>query len=106
MLDLSASRRGPGARRPPIQATLLIGVLAGMCLGVAGVRAYDNRLHEAEAALQKAAALIEAASAGEVSPHTQRKFDQERGKALASIQDAVDHVVAAGTAADSDSGLP
>lgn len=79
-------------------------LLIGMCLGVAVVRAYDLRLHEAVAALQKAAALVEASSAGDVSPHTQHRFDNERQKALASIQDAMDHIVAAGVAADSDGG--
>jgi hypothetical protein len=82
---------------------LLIGVLAaGICFGAVVVRADDTRLHEAEAALQKAAALVEASSAGVVSPHTQHKFDNERRKALDSIQDAIDHIVAAGTTADSD----
>jgi hypothetical protein len=105
MISLSASRRAAGARRQLIQAALLIGVLAtGMYLGVVVVRAYDTRLHEAEAALQKAAALVEASSAGNVSPRTQRRFDHELGKALASIQEAMDHIVAAGTAADSDGG--
>jgi hypothetical protein len=88
-----------------IPAAVLIGVLAtGMGLGVVAVRAYDTRLYEAEAALQKAAALVEASSAGVVSPQTQRKFDHELGKALASIQEAIDHIVAAGVAADSDGG--
>jgi hypothetical protein len=86
-----------------IPSALLIGALAtGMCLGVVVVRAYDTRLHEAVAALQKAAALVEASSAGVVSPHTQRGFDNELRKALASIQEAMDHIVAAGVAADSD----
>ena len=71
------------AHRQPIRAALRIGVLAtGICLGVVVVRAYDTRLEEALAALQKAAALVEASSAGVVSPHTQHKFDNERGKAL------------------------
>lgn len=84
---------------------LLIGVLAaGICFGAVVVRAYDTRLHEAEAALQKAAALVEASSAGVVSPQTQHKFDNERRKALGSIQDAVEHIIAAGVAADSDGG--
>jgi hypothetical protein len=88
-----------------VKVVLLIGVLAtGMGLGMAVVRAYDTRLHEAEAALQKAAALVEASSAGVVSPHTQHKFDNERRKALASIQEATEHIVAAGVAADADSG--
>jgi hypothetical protein len=100
-----STRRDGNSCLQLIQAALLIGVLAaGMCLGVVVVRAYDTRLHEAVAALQKAAALVEASSAGDVSPHTQRKFDNELGKALASIQDAMDHIVAAGIEADSDSG--
>ena len=93
------------SRRLLIRAGLLTGVLAtGIGLGAVVVRAYDQRLHEALAALQKAAALVEASSAGVVSPHTQHKFDSERGKALASIQDAMEHIVGAGTAADSDGG--
>jgi hypothetical protein len=47
--------------------------------------------------------LVEA-SARDVSRHTQDKFDRELGKALASSKDAMDHIVAAGAAADSDSG--
>jgi hypothetical protein len=97
----------PGAhsRRRLIQAAVLIGVLAaGIHLGVAVVRAYDTRLDEALAALQKAAALVEASSAGTVSSHTQRQFDRHRGKALAAIQDAMDDIVAAGLTADSDGG--
>ena len=93
------------ARRQPIRAGLLIGVLAtGICLGAVAVRAYDTRLDEALAALQKAAALVEASSAGFVSPHTQHRFDNERGKALASIEDAMQHIAAAGAIADSDGG--
>jgi hypothetical protein len=91
-------------RRQLIQAALVIGVLAGLCLRVVVVRAYDTRLDEALAALQKAAALVEASSAGVVSSRTQHKFDSERGKALASIQDAMGHIAAAGAAADSDGG--
>ena len=104
MDELSASRH-TNSRRQPIRAALLIGVLAtGICLGAVVVRAYDTRLDEALAALQKAAALVEASSAGFVSPHTQQKFDNERRKALASIQDAMDHILAAGLTADSDGG--
>ena len=88
-----------------LQVVLLTGVLAtGMCLGIVVVHAYDTRLSEAIAALQKAAALVEASSAGVVSPNTQRRFDNERRKALASIQEAMDHIVDAGVAADSDGG--
>jgi hypothetical protein len=94
------------SRRQPIHAALLTGVLAtGICLGAITVHAYDTRLEEALAALQKAAALVEASSAGVVSDHTQHKFDSERDKALASIQDAMDHVLAAGLIADADGGF-
>ena len=99
------ARRHAHARRHLIRAALLTGALAtGICLGAALVRAYDPRLDEALAALQKAAALVEASSAGVVSAHTQHKFDSERDKALASIEDAMEHIVAAGVVADSDGG--
>lgn len=104
MIGLSA-RHDADARRRPLEAAVLIGVLAaGISLGVAVAHAYDQRLDEALAALQKAAALVEASSAGVVSAHTQHKFDNQRAKALASIQDAMDHIAAAGLAADSDGG--
>ena len=89
----------------PIQAALLISALAtGICLGGGVMHAFDTRLDEALAALQKAAALVEASSAGTVSEHTQHKFDNARGKALASIQDAMEYILAAGLTADSDGG--
>jgi hypothetical protein len=92
-------------RRWSVQAVALISATAvGIGLGVASVRAYDVRLDEALAALQKAAALVEASSAGEVSPRTQQRFDRHIEKALANIQDAVDHILAAGAAADADGG--
>lgn len=98
-------RRQANSCRQPIQAALLVGAFAtGICLGVVVVHAYDTRLDEALAALQKAGALVEAASAGDVSRHTQHTFDRELGKALARIQDAMEHIVAAGVAADSDGG--
>jgi hypothetical protein len=86
------------ASRP---AAFLVTMAMGIGLGVAAVSGYDPRLNEALAALQKAAALVEASSAGNVSTHTQREFDRHVGKALASIQEAMDHILAAGAAADS-----
>ena len=104
MISFIASRC-VGSQQQRIPAVVLMAVLSvGMCLG-AVVSGYDPRLDEALAALQKAAALIEASSAGDVSARTQHKFDSERGKALASIVDAMEHIVAAGTAADSGAGL-
>ena len=90
-------------RRSAIATVVLTATLTlGMGLGVALVHAYDPRLDEALAALQKTAALVEAASAGTVSPRTQRRFDQHVQKALSSIEEAMGHIVAAGVAADSD----
>ena len=104
MVAISA-RHHRGSRRQPIRMIVLMGVLAtGIWLGAAFVHAYDPRLDEALAALQKAAALVEASSAGNVSARTQHKFDSERGKALASIRDAMDHIAAAGVVGDSDGG--
>ena len=80
----------------------------GIGLGVALVHAHDVRLDEALDALQKAAALVEAArtdtetTTDPVSSHTQRDFDRNREKALASIEDAMDHIAAAAAAVDSD----
>jgi hypothetical protein len=100
-----SSRRDANSGLWLLQVVLLMGVLAaGICLGGVVVRAYDTRLHEAVAALQKAAALVEASSAGDVSSQTQRRFDNELRKALVSIQEAMHHIVAAGVAADSDGG--
>jgi hypothetical protein len=98
-------RRHADWRRQPIRSVVLVAVLSvGVCLGAAIVHAYDTRLDEALAALQKAAALVDASSAGSVSPRTQRRFDQHVDKALASIEEAMGHIVAAGVAADSDGG--
>ena len=83
---------------------LLSAMAAGVWLGATSVGAYDQRLDEALQALQKAAALVESSSAGVVSHQTQNTFDRHVEKALADIQDAMDHIVAAGTAADADSG--
>lgn len=80
----------------------------GTGLGVALVQAHDLRLDEAMAALQKAAALVEAArtdtetTTDPVSSQTQHEFDRHRAKALDSIADAMDHIAAAAAAADSD----
>jgi hypothetical protein len=86
-----------------LAATFVLGTGLGVAL-----HAHDVRLDEAMDALQKAAALVEAArtdtdtTTDPVSPHTQREFDRNRAKALASIEDAMDHIAAAAAAVDSD----
>jgi hypothetical protein len=96
---------GGDSRRRTIPVVILIMTLVvGMGVGAALVHAYDPRIDEAVMALQKAAALVEAASAGTVSARTQRRFDRHVDKALESIEEAIGHIVAAGVAADSDGG--
>ena len=91
-------------RRARQGAVLLATMVAGVWLGVAHARAHDVRLDEAFAALQKAAALVDASStSGEVSARTQLRFDRHVQKALANIEDAMHHVLAAAAAADADS---
>jgi hypothetical protein len=98
-----ATRRQTPSRRQPVRAIALAGTLAiGIGLGAVLVHAYDQRLDEAFGALEKAAALVDASQAGNVSPRTQRRFDRHRDKARAHIQAAMDHVIAAGTVADSE----
>ena len=99
----------PYPRRRALSAIVLVTTFAvGTGVGVTLVQAHDVRLDEAVMALQKAAALVDAARTGTdtttdpVSPQTQHEFDRHRAKALASIQDAMDHVAAAAAAADSD----
>ena len=91
-------------RRTIPAVVLMTTLVLGMGLGVALVQAYDTRLDEAVAALQKAAALVEAASAGNVSARTQGRFDRHVDKAISNIEEAMGHIVAAGVAADSDAG--
>ena len=88
-----------------LTATFVLGTGLGLVL----VHAHDVRLDEAMQALQKAAALVDAArtdadtTTDPVSSQTQHEFDRHRSKALASIQDAMEHIVAAAEAVDSDS---
>ena len=62
MIGLSAFRHTNSHRQPIRAAWLLAMLVLGICLGVVA-HAYDPRLDEALAALQKAAALVEASSA-------------------------------------------
>jgi hypothetical protein len=104
MTERMAVDRGHVHRRTIPAVVLMTTLVLGMGLGVALVQAYDTRLDEAVAALQKAAALVEAASAGNVSARTQSRFDRHVDKAISNIEEAMGHIVAAGVAADSDAG--
>ena len=91
----------PSVRRGIARALALLSALAaGLVLGGGFVEAHDVRLDEAVAALQKAAALVEASSAEGLSRQTQNAFDRHVDRALADIQNAMGHVSAAMAAAD------
>ncbi len=58
----------------------------GVWIGIA--RAADPRLDEADLALQKAVALLEASQTGGVDPKTQRLFDKAVARAIGDVEDA------------------
>jgi hypothetical protein len=74
----------------------------GAGLGVALVHAHDPRLDTAIAALQQAANLVEASQTDPVSPQALHAFERHLGKALNSIQDAIDHITAAAAVVDAE----
>jgi hypothetical protein len=71
---------------------LLIGAavaaVLALGLGIGMARAADPRLDEADAALQKAQALLQASQTGGVDPKTQRRFDKTVALAIADVEDA------------------
>ena len=96
--------RGHLRRRTIPAVVLMTTLVVGMGLGAALVEAYDIRLDEAVMALEKAKALAEAATAGTVPARTQKRFDGHVDKAIANMEEAMGHIVAAGVAADPEGG--
>ena len=78
---------------------LILAVVA-TAFGIGTAYAADQRLAEADAALQKAAALLEASESGVASPKTQKEFDKAVGQALAGIASARAEILAAQNAVD------
>jgi sensor histidine kinase regulating citrate/malate metabolism len=90
----------PVRRLVLIVVTVVAVVVVGVGVGIA--RAADQRLTEADMALQKAAALVEASqTGGTVSPQAQKRFDKAVAQALEDIADARAEIVLAIEAADS-----
>jgi hypothetical protein len=89
------------SRRPLLIAAAVVWVAAlGFGAGLAG--AADPRLDEADAALQKAGALLEASQGGNLSPQAQHRFDKAVARAIGDVQDARDEIAEAKRAADGD----
>jgi hypothetical protein len=86
------------------RALAILALSAAMTVGYLGARlqaAHDPRLDEAFAALQKAFALVEASQTGGAPDQVQRQFDKHRARALELITRAMEEVVLAGEATDS-----
>jgi hypothetical protein len=78
-------------------AALAAALALGVGVGIAG--AADQRLDEADAALQKAEALLEASQSGVADPRTQHRFERAVGRAVADVERARGRIVDAKDAA-------
>ena len=87
------------ARRLLMTVAALASV-AAISYGAGFATAADPRLDEADAALQKAAALLEASQTGGASQQVQHRFDKAVVRAVADIEDARQQIVEARAAVD------
>jgi len=89
--------------RPPRRAVAAAAVLAATVavgFGVGIAHAADERLDLADAALEKAAVLLQESQAGVVSPKAQKKFDKAVARAIAGIDDVRAEIAEAKSAVD------
>lgn len=77
-----------------------VAVAAAVGLSASAAHAADPRLDEADAALQKAAALLESAQSGSSDARVQRRFEHHRQQALDAIARSRAHIAAAKSAVD------
>lgn len=89
-------------RSVPRPLLLVAAVFAALTIGFAiGVaQAADQRLDDADLALQKAAALLEASQPGGVPEKAQRRFERHVGRALLHVEQAMEQIDAAKDAVD------
>ena len=81
-----------------ILATAVAALALGLWIGVA--RAADQRLDEADLALQKAQALLEAAQSGSTDPKIQHRFEKAVARAITDVEHARAKIVDAKDAVD------
>jgi hypothetical protein len=82
---------------------LLGGIVAcvfALAVGIGEALAADPRLDEADTALQKAGALLEASQAGVVTAKQQKQFDRAVAKALGAVAEARAQIAEAKAAVD------
>jgi hypothetical protein len=93
-------RRLPRYLLPLAFSVVLIAAAIAFGVGVAG--AADPRLDEADLALQKAEALLQASQSGLLPDQTQaqHRFEKTVERAIADVQQAREEIVAAKSAAD------
>jgi len=78
----------------------IVACVVALAIGIGDALAADPRLEEADVALQKAGALLEASQAGVVTDKQQRQFDRAVAKALGAVADARAQIVEAKEAVD------
>jgi multidrug resistance efflux pump len=89
-------------RRAFIPFAVLASALAiGIGIGASVGSAADQRLDDADNALQKASALLEASEAGVVSEKQQKQFDRAVARAIAHVDQAREQIMNAKDAVDS-----
>jgi hypothetical protein len=78
----------------------IVACVVALAVGIGEAMAADPRLDEADQALQKAGALLEASQAGVVTDKQQKQFDRAVGKALDAVAEARARIVDAKAAVD------
>ena len=78
----------------------IVACVVALAVGIGEAMAADPRLDEADAALQKAGALLEAAQAGVVTDKQQKQFDRAVGNALDAVAKARAQIVEAKAVVD------
>ena len=86
-------------RRALLLGGIVVCVIA-LALGFETALAADQRLADADNALQKAAALLESSESGVASEKVQKEFDRAVARALADIAGARAQIVEAQQAVD------
>jgi hypothetical protein len=104
---MNGSNEHAGARGRFRPASVALALVAALSLSFAIVAyAADPRLDEADQALQKAAALLEASQSTGSSPHVAKEFDRRVGRAGELIDRAREQVQAAKAAVDAELEAP
>ena len=78
----------------------IVACVVALAIGIGEAVAADQRLDEADMALQKAGALLEASQAGVVTDKQQKQFDRAVSKAIAAVDESRAQIAEAKAAVD------